>query len=119
MDNLRFGLRAALKAGDYPRLNVPWKHDRDLCNSARGSVSKVDAADVLHRDKVLPWETSPQYPKPPSLISQLNKTAGQRYIDTPGTVYLEVFVDSPQGCIVLSSSFAGAAVQKTKEPADT
>lgn len=36
VDNLRFGLRAALKAGDYPRLNVPWKHDRDLCNSAEG-----------------------------------------------------------------------------------
>ena len=119
VDNLRFGLRAALKAGDYPRLNVPWKHDRDLCNSARGSVSKVDAADVLHRDKVLPWETSPQYPKPLSFISKLNKTAGHGYIDTPGTVYLEVFVDSPQGGIVLSSSFAGAAVQKTKGPADT
>lgn len=58
VDNLRFGLRAALKAGDYPRLNVPWKHDRDLCNSARGSVSKVDAADVLHRDKVFPREMS-------------------------------------------------------------
>lgn len=41
------------------------------------------------------------------------------YIDTPGTVYLEVFVDSLQGCIVLSFSFAGAAVQKTKGPADT
>ena len=40
-------------------------------------------------------------------------------MDTPGAVYLEVFVDSPQGRIVLSSSFAGAAVQKTKEPADT
>lgn len=40
-------------------------------------------------------------------------------MDTPGAVYLEVFVDSPQGGIVLSSSFAGAAVQKTKEPADT
>ena len=119
MDNLRFGLRAALKAGDYPRLNVPWKHDRDLCNSARGSVSKVDAADVLHRDKVFPREMSPLHANPPSSISKLSKTAGQRYIDTPGTVYIEVFVDSPQGCIVLSFSFAGAAVQKTKEPADT
>lgn len=119
MDNLRFGLRAALKAGDYPRLNVPWKHDRDLCNSARGSVSKVDAADVLHRDKVFPREMSPLYANSPSFISKLSKTAGQRYIDTPGPVYLEVFVDSPQGGIVLSSSFAGAAVQKTKGPADT
>ena len=54
-----FGLRAALKAGDYPRLIVPRKHDRDLCNSARGSLSKVDIADVLHRDKVFPWEMSP------------------------------------------------------------
>lgn len=119
MNNLRSGLRAALKAGDYPRLNVPWKHDRDLCNSARGSVSKVDAADVLHRDKVFPREMSQAYPKPPSFISKLNKTTGQKHIDTPGTVYLEVFVDSPQGGIVLSSSFAGAAVQKTKGPADT
>lgn len=40
-------------------------------------------------------------------------------MDTPGAVYLEVFVDSPQGGIVLSSSFAGATVQKTKGPADT
>lgn len=40
-------------------------------------------------------------------------------MDTPGAVYLEVFVDSPQGGIVSSTSFAGAAVQKTKEPADT
>lgn len=119
MDNLRFGLRAALKAGDYPRLNVPWKHDRDLCNSARGSVSKFDPEGVLYYTKVLPRETSAQYPNPPSFISKLNKTAGQRYIDTPGAVYLEVFVDSSQGGIVLSSSFAGAAVQKTKGPADT
>lgn len=119
VDNLRFGLRAALKAGDYPRLNVPWKHDRDLCNSARGSVSKVDAADVLHYAKVFPWEMSPVQQNPPSFTSKLSKTAGQSYMDTPGAVYLEVFVDSPQGGIVLSSSFAGAAVQKTKGPADT
>lgn len=105
--------------GDYPRSIVSWKPDRDLCNSARGSVSKVDGADVLHYTKVLPRETSSQYPKPPSFISKLNKTAGHGYIDTPGTVYLEVFVDSPQGCIVLSFSFAGAAVQKTKGLADT
>lgn len=62
---------------------------------------------------------SPLHANPPSFISKLNKTAGHSYIDTPGAVYLEVFVDSPQGCIVLSFSFAGAAVQKTKEPADT
>lgn len=82
-------------------------------------VSKFDPEGVLHYTKVLPRETSPQYPKPPSFISKLNKTADHSYIDTPGTVYLEVFVDSPQGGIVLSSSFAGAAVQKTKGPADT
>lgn len=105
--------------GDYPRSIVSWKPDRDLCNSARGSLSKVDAADVLHRDKVFPREMSPAQPNLPSFISKLNKTAGHGYIDTPGAVYLEVFVDSPQGCIVLSFSFAGAAVQKTKEPADT
>lgn len=105
--------------GDYPRSIVSWKPDRDLCNSARGSVSKVDGADVLHRAKVFPREMSPAQPNPPSFISKLSKTAGQKRIDTPGTVYLEVFVDSPQGGIVLSSSFAGAAVQKTKGPADT
>ena len=105
--------------GDYPRSIVSWKPDRDLCNSARGSVSKVDGADVLHRVKVFPREMSPAQPNPPSFISKLSKNAGQRYMDTPGAVYIEVFVDSPQGGIVLSSSFAGAAVQKTKEPADT
>lgn len=82
-------------------------------------LSKLDPEGVLYYTKVLPRETSPQYPKPSSFISKLNKTAGHGYIDTPGTVYLEVFVDSPQGGIVLSSSFAGAAVQKTKGPADT
>lgn len=97
----------------------PGKPDRDLCNSARGSLLKADAADVLHHDKVFPREMSPVQTNPSSFISKLNKTAGQTYIDTPGTVYLEVFVDSPQGCIVLSFSFAGAAVQKTKGPADT
>lgn len=105
--------------GDYPRSIVSWKPDRDLCNSARGSVSKVDGADVLHRAKVFPREMSPAQPNSPSFISKLSKTAGQKHIDTPGPVYLEVFVDSPQGGIVLSSSFAGAAVQKTKGPADT
>lgn len=114
-----FGLRAALKAGDYPRSIVPWKPDCDLCNSARGSLSKVDALGVLHRAKVFSREMSSVQQNPPSFISKLNKPAGQKYIDTPGTVYLEVFVDSPQGGIVLSSSFAGAAVQKTKETADT
>ncbi len=62
---------------------------------------------------------TPALPNSSLDIIKLNKTTGHGYIDTPGTVYLEVFVDSPQGGIVLSSSFAGAAVQKTKEPADT
>lgn len=74
---------------------------------------------MLHRAKVFPWEMTLALPNSSLHIIKVNKTAGHNYIDTPGTVYLEVFVDSPQGCIVLSSSFAGAAVQKTKEPADT
>lgn len=93
--------------------------DLDLYKGANRLLSKFDPEGVLHYAKVLPWEMSPMYPKPPAFISKLNKTAGHGYIDTPGTVYIEVFVDSPQGGIVLSSSFAGAAVQKTKEPADT
>lgn len=105
--------------GDNPRSIVAWKPDLDLYIGANKPLSKFDPEGVLHYTKVLPRETSPQYPKPPSFISKLNKTAGHSYIDTPGTVYLEVFVDSPQGCIVLSFSFAGAAVQKAKGPADT
>ena len=105
--------------GDNPRSIVAWKPDLDLYIGANKLVSKFDPESVLYYTKVLPRETSAQYPNPPSFISKLNKTAGQRYIDTPGAVYIEVFVDSPQGGIVLSSSFAGAAVQKTKGPADT
>ena len=93
--------------------------DHDLYIGANEPLSKFVPSGVLHCDKVFPREMSSAQPNPPFFISKLNKTAGQRYIDTPGTVYLEVFVDSPQGCIVLSFSFAGAAVQKTKEPADT
>lgn len=93
--------------------------DLDLYIGANKPLSKFDPEGVLHYTKVLPRETLPLYPKPPSFISKFNKTAGQSYMDTPGAVYLEVFVDSPQGCIVLSFSFAGAAVQKTKGPADT
>ena len=74
---------------------------------------------MLHRAKVFPWEMTLALPNSSLHIIKVNKTAGHGYMDTPGTVYLEVFVDSPQGCIVLSFSFAGAAVQKTKEPADT
>lgn len=74
---------------------------------------------MLHHTKVFPREMSPAQSNPPLSISKLNKNAGHGYIDTPGTVYLEVFIDSPQGCIVLSFSFAGTEAQKTKEPADT
>lgn len=119
-------IHARFQTEEYPRsillgraifcLGSP---DLDLYIGANKLVSKFDTEGVLHYSKVLPWETSPQYPKPLSFISKLNKTAGHGYIDTPGAVYLEVFVDSPQGCIVLSFSFAGAAVQKTKGPADT
>lgn len=119
VDNLLLWARSQAESGRKSSLDRARKANRDLCNSTRGSVSKADAADVLHRAKVFPREMSPAQPNLSSFISKLNKTAGQRYIDTPGTVYLEVFVDSPQGCIVLSFSFAGAAVQKTKEPADT
>lgn len=105
--------------GDNPRSIVAWKPDLELYIGAIKPVSKFDTEGVLHYTKVLPREMSPAQPKPLSFISKLSKTTGQRHIDTPGTVYLEVFVDSPQGGIVLSSSFAGAAVQKTKGPADT
>ena len=113
--------------GDYPRsISNGIKStldsagpDHDLYIGANEPLSKFVPAGVLHRDKVFPREMSPAQQNPPSFISKLNKTAGHWAIDTPGAVYLEVFVDSPQGCIVLSFSFAGAAVQKTKEPADT
>ena len=48
-----------------------------------------------HYTKVFPREMPPAQPNPPFSISKLNKNAGHGYIDTPGTVYLEVFVDSP------------------------
>lgn len=107
-------LQIETKAGPVPVILVERGY-----SDARGSLSKVDTAIALHHIKVFPWEMSPAQLNPPSFISKYSKTAGQRYIDTPGTVYLEVFVDSPQGCIVLSFSFAGAEAQKTKEPADT
>ena len=103
----------------HPRSVKPGSPDLELYIGAIKPVSKFDTEGVLHYTKVLPREMSPAQPKPLSFISKLNKTAGHGYIDTPGTVYLEVFVDSPQGCIVLSFSFAGAAVQKTNGPADT
>lgn len=107
-------LQIETKAGPVPVILVERGY-----SDARGPLSKDDTARVLHHTKVFPREMSPAQPNPPFFISKFSKTAGQRYIDTPGTVYLEVFVDSPQGCIVLSFSFAGAAVKKTKEPADT
>lgn len=136
VDNLPLWIRWHGKVGDYPRsisngrkstLDFAWEEQSSVWAapistymiSANKPLSKFDPEGVLYYTKVLPRETSPQYPKPLSFISKLNKTAGHGYIDTPGTVYLEVFVDSSQGCIVLSFSFAGAAVQKTKGPADT
>ena len=107
------------KVGDYPRSSLTGKFDLDLYIGANESLSKLDSKDVLHYAKVLPRQMSPRHANPPLFISKLSKTPGHSYIDTPGSVYLEVFVDSPQGGIVLSSSFAGAAVQKTKEPANT
>lgn len=78
-----------------------------------------NSVGTLHYTKVFPRQMPLTQQNPPFSISKLNKNAGHGYIDTPGTVYLEVFIDSPQGCIVLSFSFAGAEAQKTKEPADT
>lgn len=112
-------IHARFQTGENPRSNLPRKPDLELYIGAIKPVSKFDPEGVLHYTKVLPREMSPLYANLPSFISKLSKTAGQKHIDTPGTVYLEVFVDSPQGGIVLSSSFAGAAVQKTKGPADT
>ena len=39
-------------------------------------------------------------------------------MDTPGGVYLTIVVDRTVGSVVLSLSFAGAAVQKTKANED-
>lgn len=112
-------IHARFQTGENPRSILPGKPDLDLYIGANESISKFDSEDVLHHAKVFPREMLLQHANPLPLISKLNKTAGHGNIDTPGTVYLEVFVDSPQGGIVLSSSFAGAAVQKTKETADT
>ena len=107
-------VHARFQTGEYPRSNLPRKPDLNLYIGTNELLSKGCSAGSLHRAKVFPREMSPARPNPLSIISKLNKTPGHSYIDTPGTVYLEVFVDSPQGCIVLSFSFAGAAVQKTK-----
>ena len=119
-------IHARFQTGENPRSILlgmsdllSGKLDLDIYIGANESLSKLYSAGSLHYAKVIPREMSPQHANPSSFISKLSKTAGQRYIDTPGTVYLEVFVDSPQGGIVLSSSFAGAAVQKTKGPANT
>lgn len=74
---------------------MPRKPDLDLYIGVNKPLSKFVPASVLHYDKVFPREMLPLHANPPSFISKLNKTAGRRYIDTPGTVYLEVFVDSP------------------------
>ena len=42
------------------------------------------------------------------------KHAGKWHIDTPGGVYLTIVVDRTVCSVVLSLSFAGAEVQKTK-----
>lgn len=119
-------IHARFQTGENPRSILlgmsdllSGKLDLDMYIGANESLSKLYSAGSLHYAKVFPREMSPLCANSSSFISKLNKTAGHDYIDTPGTVYLEVFVDSPQGCIVLSFSFAGAAVQKTKEPADT
>ena len=119
-------IHARFQTGENPRSILlgmsdllSGKLDLDIYIGANESLSKLYSAGSLHYAKVFPREMSPQHANPSSFISKLSKTAGKRHIDTPGTVYLEVIVDSPQGGIVLSSSFAGAAVQKTKEPADT
>lgn len=112
-------IHARFQTGENPRSVEPGKPNHDLYIGANEPLSKFVPAGILHRAKVFPREMSPEQPNLLSFISKLNKTAGHGAIDTPGAVYLEVFVDSPQGCIVLSFSFAGAAVQKTKEPADT
>ena len=119
-------IHARFQTGENPRSILlgmsdllSGKLDLDIYIGANESLSKLNSAGSLHRTKVFPREMSPAQPNTPTFISKLNKTAGHGYIDTPGTVYLEVFVDSPQGGIVSSSSFAGAAVQKTKEPAET
>ena len=88
-------IHARFQTGDYPRSIDPGKPDLDLYIGANKPLSKFDPEGVLHYAKVFPWEMSSVQQNPPSFISKLNKTAGQRYIDTPGTVYLEVFVDSP------------------------
>lgn len=126
VDNLPLWIRWHGKVADYPRSILPGKSnllsgkpDPDLYIGSNESLSKQYSAGSLHYAKVFPREMSPLYANSPSFISKPNKNAGQGYIDTPGTVYLEVFIDSPQGCIVLSFSFAGAEAQKTKEPADT
>lgn len=112
-------IHARFLTGDNPRSILSGKPDLVLYIGANEPLPKFDSAHPLHYTKVFPREMSPHHANPPSFISKFNKTAGHGYIDTPGTVYLEVFVDRPQGHIVLSFSFAGAAVQKTKGPADT
>lgn len=87
-------VHARFQTGENPR-SILSGLDHDLYIGANEPLSKFVPSGVLHCDKVFPREMSSAQPNPPFFISKLNKTAGQRYIDTPGTVYLEVFVDSP------------------------
>ena len=112
-------VHARFQMGENPRSILPRKSEINLYIGANKPLSKFDSVAVLHYAKVFPREMSLQHANLPLFITKLFKIAGQSYTDTPGAVYLEVFVDIPQGGIVLSSSFAGAAVQKTKGPADT
>ena len=88
-------IHARFLMGENPRSILPGKLDLDLYIGANESSSKLDSEDILHYAKVFPREMSQQYANPLPFISKLNKTAGYSHIDTPGTVYLEVFVDSP------------------------
>lgn len=108
--------------GDCPRSILPGKSnllsgkpDPDLYIGANESLSKGCSAGSLHYDKVFPREMSPLHANPPSFISKLNKTAGHGYIDTPGTVYLEVFVDSPK---VASYYLFRSRGRRSKRPKD-
>lgn len=95
-------IHARFQTGENPRsilLGMPdllsGKLDLDIYIGANESLSKLYSAGSLHYTKVFPREMLPLHANPPLFISKLNKTAGHSHIDTPGTVYLEVFVDSP------------------------
>ena len=110
-----FGLEATPKVADYPRSILPGKSnllsgkpDLDLYIGADESLSKQYSAGSLHYDKVFPREMSPPHTNPPPFISKLSKTAGQKHIDTPGTVYYSFLIDRLPARVVISLSFASA-----------